>query len=130
MSAGRHSRVAAFALVALFVLGQGALFAHQMLVPHQACAEHAGELIHVAQSQPAPVSDVPVWLTGQPPSTPHGHDHCLAFTSRRQDAAVAPQKLAAATTVEHAPILVPRSREPEVSRARLLLFAPKSSPPV
>jgi hypothetical protein len=122
-------RPGALSLLALFVLAQGTLFAHQLLVPHQTCAEH-GELIH------APVvvrassgSDAPAWLVA-PAAAEHGHDHCSAFHSRRQDLAAAVRTAAAIS-----PSLTARV-EPAVragfvvSRLERLRLAPKSSPPV
>ncbi len=130
MSAGSHHRAAGLALIALFVLAQAALFAHQLLVPHRPCAEHGGELIHVRLTRAAPVPDAVAWSTAQPPEAPHRHDHCLAFTSRRQDVAATLEPSATPTAVEPVPALAPSPGEEPVSRARRLLYSPKSSPPV
>lgn len=129
MRPGNHHRVAGLTLAALFVLGQGALFAHQLLVPHQACAEHGGELIHVGSS-PAPLFDAAAWLAAPAPAAPHGHDHCLAFTSRRAELGPAIQSSTASVCVDGAAVAARQGRHPAVAREVLLRLAPKSSPPV
>ncbi|MFT3841105.1 MAG: hypothetical protein QM723_29205 [Myxococcaceae bacterium] len=130
MRPGNHHRWAASALVALFVLGQGALFVHQLLVPHQECAEHGGELIHVSSAGAARVFDAAAWLAAPAPAALHGHDHCLAFTSRRHDAGPALEPSNVELRVEHAAVTVPETRVAVTNRDTLLRLAPKSSPPV
>jgi hypothetical protein len=130
MRPGLSHRAAGLALVALFVLGQGALFAHQLLVPHQACAEHGGELIHVVAERPAPVFDSPSWLLAQPVSAPHGHDHCIAFSTRRHDAAPVIAPPAAGERFQSTQTPPPEQLAAIVSRDLRLRLAPKSSPPV
>ena len=129
MRPGNHHRVAGLALVALFAVGQGALFVHQLLVPHQACAEHGGELIHVANSRATPLFDAAAWLAAPAPASPHGHDHCLAFTSRRTELGPVIQSSTATVSVEPAAVVRPEPGHAALARDVLLRLAPKSSPP-
>lgn len=129
--AALRSRTAALVLAALFVTGQAALFTHQLLVPHQLCAEHDGELIHVEASRAAPVApDAPAWMRAQTTPGSHGHEHCTAFASRREDALTPPAPPCVNAAAPATPKLLAQTDAPALARDCLLRLAPKNSPPV
>ncbi len=124
----RPPRGAALALTLLFAVGQLAGFAHLVLVPHVTCPEH-GELMHAEAAPAAPTlagGPARAWLNRG--ARAHGHDHCLAFSSRREDvlAAAGP---AAPEVQAPAPHSAPPARTPFAPPLALLRLAPKGSPP-
>lgn len=127
------SRALCAVLAGLWVMGVVTSLLHTALVPHVTCAVH-GELVHTS-SHAAPVSsrkplgpraviaDAPV------PDGADADDHCGVFQTTRSRTV-----LAAAILVELSSVL-PAARPAMVDRAvqiqpdRVLLSAPKTSPP-
>jgi hypothetical protein len=131
---GRPSRVV-LGLVAVLaawvvVLAQLASTLHFALISHEICAQH-GELLHHAAGRVAHPSHHDAGAAALPASPDAEHDHC-PLLGRRHDhtATLASPRLELAPPLA---LLEPRTREGLIrtpSRARLLLSAPKQSPPV
>jgi hypothetical protein len=118
------------------LLGQAGAFAHLALVRHATCPEHEDALVHTgATAATQATADLTPGrrLVAPPAGATDGHedDHCLMAAFRRSDL-VGPdrdagQALLAAADLGPAPAQAPPLRAWPVP---LLLFAPKSSPPV
>lgn len=131
---GRPSRVV-LGLVAVLaawvvVLAQLASTLHFALISHEVCAQH-GELLHRAVGLVPQTTHRDPGAAALPAAPDAEHDHC-PLLGRRHDHAT----LIASPRVELAPPLAtlePAGREGATltpSRTRLLLSAPKQSPPV
>ncbi|HEX5100808.1 MAG TPA: hypothetical protein VFV94_14960 [Polyangiaceae bacterium] len=131
---GRPSRVLLGLAVVLaawvVVLAQLASTLHFALISHEICAQH-GELLHRASGLVAHPSHHEPGAAALPAGIDAEHDHC-PLLGRRHDQATA----LASPRLELAPPLatLDAARREGLtltpSRARLLLSAPKQSPPV
>ncbi len=124
----RVRRLRALSLATIFVAGQLAGFAHNLLVSHTTCSEH-GEVIHEssAAGHAAPTAAHRVTPSGAP--AVHEHDVCLVAMLRREHATAA-----VATTVELPTPLALRHARPSLGvppprSIDLYRLAPKNSPP-
>lgn len=112
------------------VLAQLASTLHFALISHEVCAQH-GELLHRASGLASHPSHHEPGAAALPAGAGAEHDHCPLLGHRHDQAAVL-----ASPRLELAPptaTLAAAGREGLTltpSRARLLLSAPKQSPPV
>ena len=113
--------------------GQGASFAHLVLVQHATCVEHDA-LVHSDAGSAGPrtlprTSRPTTSVEGRPMEAGHEDDHCLAVSLRRREApattgaAVAPVPAATDAAAYAQPAVGGPTGIP------LLHLAPKSSPP-
>jgi len=133
VSSGAFARLAlglaAAAVAWVLVVAHLASTLHFALISHEICAAH-GELLHRASAPSEHPSHHAAGTALLPGSADAEHDHCPLLGRRHEQVA-----LVALTHVEVAPAvptLAPPSSEGESvepSRARLLLTAPKQSPP-
>jgi len=134
MPTSRPSRVvlglAAVLAAWVVVLAQLASTLHFALISHEVCAQH-GELLHRASELVAHPSHHDAGAAALPGGLDAEHDHCPLLGRRHDHEAVL-----ASPRLELAPPLAtlePAGREGLAvtpSRTRLLLSAPKQSPPV
>ncbi len=142
-----HSQRSAFvrALVllvaALCAVVQLAGAAHFLVVRHTVCPEH-GELVHEGAGHASAAGRAPLARADRQLATvdatggseeDHAHDHC-ALLSQRVDSLAAARVSYVLTASSPAPAIeapgfAPRELAP-VRRSTLLLYAPKSSPPL
>jgi hypothetical protein len=128
-------RALSLVVAGLCVLAQLAGAGHFLLVSHTVCLEH-GELIHgAAHHEVTPVkaeTQRSALEAADDADDDHGHDHCV-LPSHKSDADAVARATRVATARPTAPVLelvVPEARAAVVPpRARILLVAPKSSPP-
>jgi hypothetical protein len=121
-----RASVLARLIAALVLVAQAAAFEHAAVVPHVTCAEH-GEGVHlpVARHVRPLVAGQPATVAAAEASSVHGHDHCgLQHQGRTPLPVPAP---AFVPVDDRAPPAPGRVRSPE--SARVLSFAPKTSPP-
>jgi hypothetical protein len=125
---GYHLPACGVALLAM--LAQVGSYVHLASGDHVTCAEH-GELVEVAHA--ASPKGPPERKSGSTfvaaSSETHGHEHCLVAPHRRDHVA---QSLArSGITSAHAPVIAQRLQAlAPPAPIRLILLAPKSSPPV
>lgn len=129
------ARGSAAALALLWALAPILAYAHMLHVGHATCPEH-GELVHLDAAAPDaaaarptdPLAGGGVALESSEDGEAHEHQHCVAATARKAQAAVSsarPALLLAATAT-----LQPVGREAIARPASALyLLAPKTSPP-
>jgi hypothetical protein len=124
-------RALAAAVTLLLLAGQALATLHQLIVPHQLCAEH-GHLVHAKRSSArTPSSEQPLGELAQPGARDSDeHAHCSLAVRREERRCV----LGNATASVSAPSECSAST-PALERAApsagppLLLLAPKQSPP-
>jgi hypothetical protein len=113
----------------LVTLSHGATALHFALISHEICADH-GEVVH-AQARAAHAAHHASTTSALPGGEHSGHDHCPLMGRRVEQSAFLP---APELRVEGLDFLSARAAVEGVtvarSRAELLLFAPKQSPPV
>ena len=122
------------AVCGALVFAQVFAFAHVALVAHRVCAEH-GESVHssppgetLAMAEPdealARVSDAGTAAVG------HDHEHCSCMAHSRERFVLPPCVAEAVSRLAEFPGWSPSSRPSPALAVELLLFAPKSSPPI
>ena len=139
IASGRWSktRKAALAMLILFAAGQTASLAHWLCVRHAICLEH-GEMIELSDIQAAAASAAP--RSTAPGASPMGfaravqaaayqHDHCVVAVQRRESMALRPPLFPTTPAFVGALLAEPLARS-EGDSDRILLAAPKTSPPV
>jgi hypothetical protein len=123
----RQQRASAGSVAAFVLLCQAAAWVHAAAIPHLTCLEH-GDSVHLdAHGQAGlPQSDVPaVAAAPAQEATAHAHEHCNLDGHRTASTPAAAPSDVAATVVAGA---TPTAAAPPPA-VRLLLLAPKTSPP-
>jgi hypothetical protein len=121
-----RASVLARLIAALALVAQAAAFEHVAVAPHVTCAEH-GEGVHLAIARHVRplVAGQPATVAAAAASSVHGHDHCgLQHLGRTPLPAPVP---ALVPVDDRAPSAFGGGRSP--ASARVLAFAPKTSPP-
>jgi hypothetical protein len=122
-----RASVLARLVAALALVAQAAAFEHAAVAPHVTCAEH-GEGVHlptIARQVRPLAAGQPATVAAAEASSVHGHDHCGL---QHQGRTPLPVPVPALVPVDdRAPPVPGRGRSP--ASARVLAFAPKTSPP-
>ena len=124
-------RVVALAFGVLLMGGQLLNSLHELLVPHEVCAEH-GQLVHVSLDEPVSPEHSPDGSVGisAMPGEQHSHEHCVLAARSGDDELAAP----AAASGELVDAVPEASTVAAWSAAThgsddVIALAPKQSPP-
>ena len=126
--------VRAIAAAVVFVLsgGQALGALHQLLIPHQICAEH-GHFVHGSDAAGLPTgakSAEKTAVSSLPgPESHEHHDCCLAARSRDERSVLSAQSVTIGSAEPETQELLDAGLSPTPSGRSILLFAPKQSPP-
>ncbi len=113
----------------LVVLSHLASTLHFALISHEICADH-GELVHGSAALEPHGEAHESGPAASPGDTHPGHDHCAELGRRNEHVAVlATPGLEIACVVTHSEPRVDAGTVVRPARSRLLLSAPKQSPP-
>jgi hypothetical protein len=130
----RHRIRALAAAVILILAGGQALGAlHQLLVPHEICAEH-GHFVHGQGEASGSLgstkgAEKPAISSSSGPESHEHHDCCLAARSRDERAVVPVASLTIEVAALAAQQPVADDASTPLSGRSILSFAPKQSPP-
>jgi hypothetical protein len=106
------------------LLCQATAWVHAAATPHVTCVEH-GESVHLAPGVADHHGDGLAVSAPRPESTAHAHEHCN-LQGQRSTSATAPVRTSASASLVDASVPAAADVTPAL---RLLLLAPKTSPP-